>query len=803
MPMIRRWPFLIPFLCMTAGLSVSALSGFYCHTTVLPAAFLCLLLSCFLPKPGLFSACTALLFFLWGLSALQPWLSPEIPPHSIRNKSSDSPLTIEGIITARPSVAPEGSRLTVEVEHILQGNLEEVVTGSLLLTVSEGDVTVARGDRIRFATRVTVPRLLGLPGEFNYPRFLALQGISAIGRVASQSDILLMRAAEVTSMLRTSDRIARILGDSIRLSIPDERVSSVLTALLIGDQRRIPRDLADSYTRAGVNHILSISGFHVGIIAAFITVVIVWLLTRFEYPALHWNIRRNAVLIAVPAMFGYLFLSGNAPATARSVIMLSVFALALFAERERDAINTLLFAGFFLVAINPPTLFDVSFQLSFLSLWGLLIAVPLIMRCTGTVTSQWARGAIQFLAASVAASLVTLLPVLYIFKVASLNGILTNFLIVPLLGYGAVLSGFIALPLIMLFPSVAPWLLWPAATLVAISNQFILWCTSLPVFTFHGITSSDMFFFLLFLTGMTFLTNRILLTVASVLLPLSALVVHIYTARASDHLLHITMLSVGQAESLLVRLPDGSTLLVDGGGYLHDTGHDFGQRILAPALGALHVGRIDTMVSTHDHPDHSGGLPFIIKNFPVGEFWSGPAIASDIGLVLQSELKNRGVLTRTVSAGDVITLPGPVVISVLSPSGLVHGEAGIDEMSVNEQSLVFRLRYGAFSMLFCADAGFEAERKMLAGQYELKSTVLKVGHHGSRFSTSTEFLDRVQPRLALISAGKGNRFGLPSKQTVNLLNSKGVPLFRTDRDGTVILVTDGKSWSVSTPFKPE
>ncbi|MEI6827462.1 MAG: DNA internalization-related competence protein ComEC/Rec2 [Desulfuromonadales bacterium] len=784
---------------MTAGLTASVCGDFYCDTFVLPAVFVCLLLSCFLPKPGLYSACAALFFFVWGLCALQPWLSPEIAPHSIKKKLSDSPITIEGVISARPSVAPEGSRLIVEVEQILQGAYAEPVSGFLQLFISEGDVTVTRGDRIRFVSRISVPHRLGLPGEFDYPRFLALQGISAIGRVASQNDIVLIRAAAVKSIVRTSDRIARVLGDSIRRSIPDERVSSVLVALLLGDQRRIPRDLSDVYTRAGVNHILSISGFHIGIVAAFITVVIIWFLTRFEYPALHWNIRRNSVLIALPALFGYLLLTGNAPATARSVIMLSVFALALFVERERDSVNTLLFAAFVLVAINPPTLFDISFQLSFISLWGILVAVPLIMRCTGTVTSPWVRGLTQFLAASVAASLVTILPVLYIFKVASLNGILTNFLIVPLLGYGAVLSGFIALPLIMLFPACAPWLLWPAASLVTISNRFIVWCGSLPVLTFHGVTAWDIFFFMLFMTGITFLTNRMYLLAVTVLVPLSALSVHMYAVSAGDHRLHITMLSVGQAESLLIRLPDGSTLLVDGGGYLHDTGHDFGQRLLAPALGALHVSRVDTMIATHDHPDHSGGLPFIIRNFPVGEFWSGPSIAPSI----LSELKNRAVPKRTVTAGDIITLPGPVVISVLSPSGPTHGEAGREDSSVNEQSLVFRLRYGSFSMLFCADAGFEAEQQMLARQYEVKSTVLKVGHHGSRFSSSAEFVDRVQPELALISAGRGNRFGLPARQTIDLLGSKGTTLFRTDRDGTIELVTDGSSWSVSTPFKPE
>ena len=797
--MSHRWPFLIPFLFMTAGMTLSALCGVFCDITSVVAVFSCLLLACFLPYSGLFSASTALFFFCWGLYALQPWISPDVPQNSIKTKGSDRPITIEGVISTRPSVAPEGSRLTIQVEHVISGERAEAVSGLLLLYVSEGDVTLLRGDRIRFIARISVPRRLGLPGEFNYPRYLAFQGISATCRVAAQGDIVLIRAAAVESLQRTMDRTALLLGDAIRRSIPDERISSVLTALLIGDQRRIPRDLADAYTRAGVNHILSISGFHIGIIAAFITVLIIWVLTRFEYPALHLNIRRIAILFAVPVMVAYLFLTGNAPATARSVIMLLIFAVAFIVERERDTLNTLLFAAFLLVAINPPTLFDVSFQLSFISLWGILVAVPLIVECTKNVSSPWMRTMIQFVAASVAASCVTLLPVLFIFKIASLNGILTNFLIVPLLGYGAVLSGFIALPLIMLFPSFAPLVLWPAATLVAISNQSIMWCISLPVLVFHGITGWDMFFFLLFITCMTFVKSRILLQLFGVVLPICACVLHINAAISSDGRLHITMLSVGQAESILIRLPDGSNLLVDGGGYLHDTCHDFGQRILAPALGALHIGRIDRMIATHDHPDHSGGLPFVIQNFSVGEFWS----VQDVSDEIQSELNKKKVPLRTVFAGDVLTLPGPVTITVLSPGKPVQTSGSRDDMSVNEESLVFRLSYGSFSMIFCADAGFEAEQQMLNGGQVLKSTVLKVGHHGSRFSTSENFIERVHPRLALISAGAGNRFGLPSVRTVDLLKSKAITLYRTDQDGTIELVTDGVSWSVSTPLKPE
>lgn len=784
---------------MAAGMVVSALTGFFCDITSVAAVFLCLLLAGFLKDSKVFSACTSLFFFFFGLCALQPWLSPEISSYSIKTKATGSSVTIEGVVSARPSVAPEGSRLTLQVERIVSGAQAEAVSGFLLLYVSEGDITLIRGDRIRFVSRVSLPRLLGLPGEFDYPRYLALQGISAVCRVPSQNEIVLIRAAAVGSLQRTIDVAARHLGDAIRSSIPDERVSSVLTALLIGDQRRIPRDLADAYTRAGVNHILSISGFHVGIIAAFISLLVAWFLTRFEYPALYWNVRRIAVLIAVPTMVAYLLLTGSAPATARSVIMLSVFALALFSEREQNSVNTLLLAAFLLVAVNPPTLFDVSFQLSFISLWGILLAVPLIMKSTAHLCSPWLRGMIMFAAASAAAACVTLLPVLYIFKVASLNGILTNFLIVPLLGYGAVLAGFIALPLVALFPAIAPLLLWPAASLVNVSNQFINWCTSLPVIVFHGITGWDLFFFLLFMTGVTFFRSRLLLLLSVLLIPVTACALHLYMSNTADGRLHVTMLSVGQAESILVQLPDGSTLLVDGGGYLHDTGHDFGRRVLAPALGSLHAGRIDKMIATHDHPDHSGGLPFIIKNFSVGEFWSGTEVSAEI----QQELDKRKVPQRKIAVGDVIRLPGPVIITVLSPAGSTRGAADSDETNVNENSLVFRLRYGSFSMIFCADAGFEAERLMLAGRYDLKSTVLKVGHHGSRYSTSEAFLERVQPAMALISAGAGNRFGLPSPRTVGLLGSKGIVLYRTDRDGTIKLVTDGALWSVSTPYKPE
>ncbi|MBI2354466.1 MAG: DNA internalization-related competence protein ComEC/Rec2 [Deltaproteobacteria bacterium] len=796
---------LIPFLALAAGLTIADLSGVLLPFSAVAAAMGCLLLSCLLPGRVPLAACTFVFFLVWGLFALTPWKAPSSSPYAIERHAAPAAVTVEGVVSSRPVATPNGGSFIMRTETVISEGRQLPASGSLLVYVSAGDIPVARGDRVRLAARITMPRRLGLPGEFDYPRYLSLRGIAATARLETADEIVLMRGAAEDSPLRRLDLAARRLGDFIRAALPDTEVSSVLAALLLGDQKRIPEQLASAYTRAGVNHILSISGFHVGIIAFFIVQISLLLAVRCERLAIGFNLRRLVLLLSLPAMLLYLFLTGAAPATARSVIMLAGFVLALYAERETDPVNALLFSALLLLALNPPSLFDISFQLSFLALWGIVIAVPAVMERLSPIRHGWPRALLQFVVTSCAASFATMVPVLFIFDQASINGIISNFLIVPLLGYGAVLAGFCALPFVFIFAPAATGLLWLAGKLTAMSNRLIMLFAEMPLLRFHGITPWDMAAFLAFMSVLTFVKGRALKATLCLLLPSAAVLAHLVTGAPADGRLHVIMLSVGQGESMLIRMPEGDTMLVDGGGYLRDNGRDFGERILAPALFRLGVRRIDRMVMTHSHSDHSGGLAYVALTLPVGEFLeAAPGGDGEDYERLRANLVAKRVPMRHLSSGEVIRLSGSVAMTVLSPPRTAqhHTVETFDGKEMNEDSLVFRLSHGANSVLFTADSGFPAEERILASKAAVASSVLKVGHHGSRFSTSAPFLDRVAPQIALISAGYGNSFGLPSKRTLGLLEKRGIRTYRTDRDGSIELVSDGSGWEIFTPWRP-
>lgn len=789
---VRQRPFLIPLLGLMGG---------FCAThhfdLTLPywLAWLCLAGSSaliFFRSAVPLAIAVGLTFFAWGASSLAPFLHPELVSTHIVRSAGRGAVIIEGIVDSRPDIRPGEGKFRLAAESVMADGAARPASGRLMVYVKEGMVPFLTGDRVRFRATVAEPFNYGIPGEYDYRRHLAYRDIHATAFVRHADDILLMRQAVAFPVQRFFDRSAAMLGDVIGRYSPRE--GGVLRALLLGERGFVSKELEEAYTRAGVNHILSISGFHVGIIALVIYRSLLMLLSRFERLALHLNLRRTALLATLPPVTFYLFLSGAAPATVRSVLMIAVVTVALWLERETDPVNVLIMAALAMLAANPPSLFDISFQLSFLALWGLVVLTPVFIHPLRTLDNRAAKNVILLLAASAAATLATILPVGYAFHRASAAGIISNVFIVPLMGYGAVVAGFAALPLIAVAPAAAGPLITVASWLVALSNRIIDLLARIPPLPLHSVTRTDLLVSFLLLLGLTLLPGRRarMLTAGIAAVVLSTL--HLPAVAGGDAMLVLTFLSVGQGESTLVSLPHGKTMLVDGGGALHGGGTDVGERLLVPALRSMGVASIDYLVLTHPHPDHLEGLLYLAAAMPVGEFWETGLPTESASLAeLRDRLAQRGVPVKHLSAATSPFTVGGARVEPLWPPGNGTGKGGD-----NDDSLVFRLVHGDTSILFTGDIGAPAEGILANDPARLRCTVLKVPHHGSRYSSSPSFLDAASPHVALISAGRRNSFGLPAPETLGRLETRGIDVYRTDRDGTVQVICTGKTWDVGT-----
>ena len=734
----------------------------------------------------------SLLFFVWGGLSLEPFLRPA---PGLERFAAERPLVIEGVVDARPErLANGGGRLYLQVERLFLEQGERDVTGRLLVQIGKGRAQLFTGDRIRFSAKLRTPRNYGLPGETDYRRRLAYREVFATAFVKEADDLLLIRAG--SGWRRRLDLLSASLGEFIGRHAPGAE-GGVLKALLLGDKGDVPEELQEAYARSGVNHILSISGFHVGIIFFCVFQALFFVGRGCEMLALHLNLRKALLLAALPVVVFYLFLSGAAPATLRSVLMIAAFVFALHLKRELDPVNTVMLAACIILFSAPQTLFELSFQLSFLAIWGLVVIAPPLATLFPGV-GKAASWFLLLMAASAAAMLATLVPVAYYFHRVSFIGLVANLIIVPLMGYGAVVCGFVSLALSFLAPVPAGVVLQLAAFLVRLSDAVILYLARAPVVTSYTPERLDLLLACSALFAVTFLRPRRAALLASLLLLFVLAVRGIPAAGAGGGLLRLYFLSVGQGDAALVGLPDGKWMLVDGGGRVSETQARVGARLLLPALRRLGVRRIDYLVLSHEHPDHLQGLLYLAGNFEVGEFWeSGIPSTSREYRQLKWVLAARGIPVRVLCAALPSFAAGGALLEPLWPATSQRPASG----DANDSSLVFRLRHGKGSVLFAGDLTADAERQLLARGGALESSLLKVAHHGSRHSSTDPFLEAVSPRVAVISAGYHNPFHLPAPSTVARLEKRGIRVYRTDLDGSVQAVCGAEGdWLVSTPW---
>jgi competence protein ComEC len=591
--------------------------------------------------------------------------------------------------------------------------------------------------------------------------------------------LVVTEAAVVETRARLSDRLHNYLyAASHRL---DGARAGMVDALILGRRGGIDPELQDRFAQSGLVHLLSISGFHVGLIAAW-----AFLICRLARMT-----RSTALATAAGMSAAYVaFLGWPAPA-ARAAALAVVVARCQTRQRHVQP-NALLAATCLAVLlVDPWAALDLGGWLSAAALWGASTFTRWSDRALGT--GFWARTAASSLGATLATAPIT---AAFLGTVA-LAGLLLNFPAIPLaaLAVPGVLASLILLPIwsggaeaLAAGAGLGLHLLELCAVAgAAIPAGHAMVEPGAPGGLLPWIALLSLALWIMGERNTVAEAGRRLAWTAGVALWLGLVPGRVLRSPDGGRGLALHFLDVGQGDGAVLRTPGGRWIVIDAG----PAGErdDAGRRVVAPFLERQGVRALAAIVVSHAHADHLGGVPALLGRFPVGVVIEpGGPVAEPAYAAFLSALDRDGIAWHPARSGERFSLDG-VEFTVLHPG---DDWAGWGE-DVNEDSVVLLVRYGDFEALLTGDAGFAAEAALRGTVRSVD--LLKVGHHGSRGSTGEELLDSLRPLAAVISVGR-NDYGHPSPETLARLDSRGVPVLRTDRDGTVSVITDGTTMTV-------
>lgn len=633
------------------------------------------------------------------------------------------------------------------------------------------------------------------PGVFDMERYMAGREIGATLRATHLS--LGPVGRDFPSKVAWLPHLVRERAEAVLRSAkvgPGDLTSGVLMGMAFGRAvSPVPAQVEEDFRRAGVAHVLVVSGVHVTALSFFVLALCKGYLLGL------WR-----ALLPIMAAFFYIALAGFSPSAVRAWLMGSVLFLSSALKRDFDLLSALSLAALVSTLAGPFVAYSPSFQLSYLAALGIAILFGPLDRLLLGLPSLLRKP----LAISLSAQLGIWPLFAKMFGQVPLLAPLSNLLVVPLCG--------ILLPALLLsaFLSSLP-LLWLLGGALSLATNFITlfllkivhFFASLPFSQLEVVGASGpvvgLSYALLFalplikadLPKKKARPERVYLWALWGMALLLTLGVATTFRRP---VLEVAFLDVGQGEAIFIKSPSGGTMLVDGGHrYVREGVEvDWGRRAVFPFLAAKGVRRLDVVVATHPSDDHVGGLTTALEEFPVRMLFVSDASSTEGTHGQLLELAERkGVRVVEATRGQKLDLGGGVVAFVLWPPRIRLRGTGADD---NNNSIVLRLQYGKASFILSADIEEEAERLLSSWPEELRADVLKVAHHGSSTSSTLQFLRAVSPKVAVISVGPANPYGFPSPLVLRRLKAVGARIYRTDLDGAVLMATDGRTLQIRT-----
>ena len=625
------------------------------------------------------------------------------------------------------------------------------------------------------------------PGGFDSSQYYACRHIYYFMKKA----VLLKKTSTYSSyhqaMLMVKEKCRQILENTAGKDAP------VFEAIVLGEKTGLDSEIRMRYQLAGIVHILAISGLHISILG----MGLYKLIKRVGFGI--WP----AGIFSLAVMLQYGMMTGGSVSTLRAVTMFLIAMGARITGRIYDMPSAVSVTAMMILAESPAYLLDSGFLLSFGCVQGICVASERICALAGAK-----RKGTKVFCESMAFWLVTLPVMLKFFGEASLAGLVLNLAVLPSVGVvlaggvAAMILGFVSIPTgrVMIFPARVLLFLYERLCELAGRSRWCTWIGGEP--EIWQITIYYAILVAVLLIGQyikesdqTKISRKqhILRISGIVLLILSILTLGKQSFRYSfkTQTLQITCLDVGQGDGILIRTPDNKHYLIDGGS---SSQSELGRYCLLPALKSMGISCLDGIFISHTDKDHLSGVQELLEYMEKGlttiraaylvlPGWTEPPEAwTD----LASAAQKAGIKTVTGNAGNIIR-SGAAAFEILWPESTARGK------DVNEEAMVMELTYGDFRMLFTGDIGADTEKKLLSAGCLNDIDCLKVGHHGSRYSSSEAFLKKLKPELSIISCSSTNTYGHPSPETIQRLKDCGSQIEYTMKNGAITLETNGEN----------
>jgi competence protein ComEC len=688
----------------------------------------------------------------------------------VREQQPDAPVWVEGKALADARRVQERTQLLIAVERVRFRDGLRPLTGVARVNVQDGAarLEVAQGEPLGLWAALRAPRGYASPGAFDFALDARRRGIHADGFCKSAALVSRPGGAErggIVGLVAAWRRAARRVIVSA-VAPGDEQ--ALVRAMVLGDRAGLSSEANEAFRIAGTYHVLALSGAQVALVAG-----LLWLLLRRLRVA---PLLGAAALAA--AVWLYALFVGADPPVVRAAVMAAFLALGKALDLDGDLANLLGGAAAALLLHAPSAIGDPSFQLSFAATLGILLLARAAAACLPALRFQ--LGTLIAVSLSAQAALLPLLA-MHFHRLAP-AAVLLNLLAGPL-SAAVLLSGFALLLVTALLPPLAPLVAdaaWTFAHWLLRSGEA---ARAWPWLDVRVPTPSPQQAALYVLGLLLVARGR---RAAGAAAALGALVSLLVSGPSADGRLWLSVLDVGHGDALVLRSPAGRLLLVDAGPASRS--FDLGEAVVGPFLWSLGARRVGGLALTHADGDHVGGAPFLVKAFAVRSVFEGAAPQRDPRYERLARALGDGPRRVSLRAGALFDWDGVAIQVVGPPPGPPP------RLAANDQSLVLKLRFRAVSLLLMGDCERVCEADLAPG----RADILKVGHHGSATSTGETLLGQARPRVALVSVGANDAFGHPGRDVLRRLAAASADTFRTDRDGTLTLATDGaRIWLTS------